>query len=398
MMRIVVGMDGRIPETAGRLGFMYIRFLSILLALTPAWSQTEVVATGLQAPNKIILTARGNVLVSETSTTPNSGRVSMVPRGGARRSLLENLPSGTEVTLAGGSGPSAMALRERTLYLAIGTGDAERSGAVPGTTMHNPLGATSPLFSSILAIRFSADVDAIGGTFRMTADHQRTLADGWDVELEDGAGATAQVSVLIRFRSSEPDANSIYRFSNPWGMALTEDGKTLYVTDASQNVLARVDTATGRSQRLLRFAPVPNPTPVGPPVLDAVPTSVRFYRDQLIVSFLSGFPFVPGGTKVLAINPEKRTSELFIQGLTSATDILWRAKADGVEQFYVLEFSRDQSATPPGQGSLLMYDSPQKQVILDNLIAPVSMAYEAATRDLYIVELTGRLLRLRLEQ
>ncbi len=155
----------------------------------------------------------------------------------------------------------------------------------------------------MLEIRFSADVDAISGTFRMTAQHQQALNDGGEVELAD-AGATARISLLTRFPIAEPHPAAVYKFSNPWGLALSEDGRNLYLTDASQNCLLRIDTATGRWQRLARFGPFRNPTTVGPPVVDAVPTSVRIYGDSVLVSFLSGFPFASANGRVLIVNPE----------------------------------------------------------------------------------------------
>jgi hypothetical protein len=180
-------------------------------------------------------------------------------------------------------------------------------------------------------------------------------------------------------------------------MALTEDGATLWVTDASMNALVRVDTATGRWRRIARFPPLPNPTPVGPPVVDAVPTSVRIFGGQLLVSFLTGFPFVPGNARVLAINPETGATQPFIFWRTSVTDILWRPRPSGRPQFFVLEFSQNQSAQPPPPGRLLTYDGPEPQVLVPVLITPVSLAYDAATQDLFILELRGQILRLHLD-
>jgi len=100
--------------------------------------QAEVVTMGLQGPQKIILTPRGNFLVTETSTAINSGRVSFVSRAGVRRSLFEGRPSGAEVT-GGGGGP-----------IAIGGGDIERSPApgAPnggrGAHQHPPLWGSDP--------------------------------------------------------------------------------------------------------------------------------------------------------------------------------------------------------------------------------------------------------------
>ena len=368
--------------------------ISFLFLASSAWCQPQTLVTGLQAPNKIILTPRGNFLVTETSTSPNSGRVSFVSRAGVRRSLLEGLPSGTQVTLAGGSGPAAMALRERTLYLTIGPGDSERAGAAPGTSMLNPQGASSPIFSSLLEIRFSADVDAIAGTFRMTPQHQQALNDGAEVELSD-AGVTTRISLLTRFPIAEPHPAAVYKFSNPWGLALSADGRNLYLTDASQNCLLRIDPATGRWRRLARFGPLPNPTPVGPPVLDAVPTSVRIYGDSVLVSFLSGFPFAAGNGRVLVVNPETGAADPFIFNLTSVTDVLWRPRPSGRAQFFVLEFSANQSANPAPPGRLLRFDTSEAQVA-GTFITPVSMVFDEATSELFILELRGQIQQLKI--
>jgi hypothetical protein len=288
-----------------------------------------------------------------------------------------------------------MALRDRTLYLNIGPGDSERTGAVPGTSMLNPQGASSPIFSSVLEIRFSADVDLIAGTFRMTVQHQQALNDGAEVELED-AGATARIFLLTRFPIAEPHPTAVYKFSNPWGMALSEDGRNLYLADASQNCLLRIDTTTGRWRRLARFSPFPNPTPIGPRVVDAVPTSVRVYGDSVLVSFLSGFPFARGNGRVLAVNAETGAAEPFIFNLSSATDVLWRRKPDGRSQFFVLEFSTNQSANPAPPGRLLRFDTGEAQVA-GAFITPVSMVFDEATGELFILELRGQIQRLKID-
>jgi hypothetical protein len=360
-----------------------------------AWCQPQTLVTGLQSPVKIILTPSGNFLVTEAAMNPNSGRLSFVSRAGVRRSLIEGLPSGTEVTLAGGSGPSAMALRDRTLYLSIGPGYSERAGTTPGTSTLNPKSVSSPIFSSVLEIRFSADVDTIGGTFRITPQHQQALNDGAEVELTD-AGATARLSLLTRFPIAEPHPAALYKFSNPWGMALSEDGRNLYLTDASQNCLLRIDTTTGRWRRLARFAPLSNPTSVGPPVIDAVPTNVRMYGDSVLVSFLSGFPFVPGNGRVLIVNPETGAAEPFISNLTSVTDVLWRPRGGDRAQFFVLEFSANQSANPAPPGRLLRFDTAGPQVA-GTFITPVGMAFDEATNELFILELRGQIQRFKID-
>lgn len=359
--------------------------------MTPVlWGQAEVIATGLQGPQKFALTPRGNFVVSETSTEKNAGRISFVTRGGSRRSLVEGLPSGVDVTGAG-SGPTALALRDRVLYVAIGGGEVERRGST-GASIHNPAGLSSPLFASLLEFRFSADIDGLGGTFRLTAAQQQQLADGEAVSLDDGAGTTARVTLLVDFPDAIADGAG-YRFSNPWGLALSDDGTTLWATDASANSLNRINTATGRWQRVVRFPLIPNIGPIGAPQIDPVPTGVRIYGNQVLVSFLTGFPFSSGYARVLAVNPETKATEPFIYNLTSATDIFWRERPGQRPQFFALEFSTAQIATPAGPGRLIRYDSQAPTVVLNDLRAPVALAFDAATEELFILELSGRILK-----
>jgi len=65
-------------------------------------------------------------------------------------------------------------------------------------------------------------------------------------------------------------------------------------------------------------------------------------------------------------------------------------------QFFVLEFSANQSASPAPPGRLLSYDTPVPEVLAAGLITPVSLAYDASNQELYILELRGQILRLPL--
>lgn len=116
-----------------------VRKLAFVLAAAActSWAQLEVVATGLQGPQKTITTPSGSVIVSETSTAVNSGRISVDSASGSRRILIEGLPSGTDVT-GGASGPTGLALRGNRL-VAIGAGDTERRNE-QGATWPNPQG------------------------------------------------------------------------------------------------------------------------------------------------------------------------------------------------------------------------------------------------------------------
>ena len=116
----------------------------------------SVLTTGLRAPTKIILSAKNNLLVAEGGNGPNTGRVSIIdPNSGARRTLIDGLPAGFAAPNNDPSGPSGLAMQGRTLYVAIGLGDAVLSGPLPNSFVANP-NPSSPIFSSVLAIHFSA--------------------------------------------------------------------------------------------------------------------------------------------------------------------------------------------------------------------------------------------------
>ena len=107
--------------------------------------------------------------------------------------------------------------------------------------------------------------------------------------------------------------------------------------------------------------------------------------------------FAQGNARVVALNPKTGVSTPFINGVTSVTDVLWRERPNGAGQFFVLEFSANQSATPAPPGRLLRFDSPEPVVVAAGLITPVNMVLDPATQELFILELRGQILRLQLD-
>jgi len=371
-------------------------FAALIAASTLVSAQAPtVITTGLQSPQRLLLTPRGNFLVSETGAAVNAGRVSFVSRSGTRRSLIEGLPSGADVE-GGFSGPTALALQDRALFVAIGPGDSERRGTTPGTSQYNSAGFSSPLFASIIAFRFSSPVDNVIGTVTLTRAQHQQLADGEEVQLRDGAGGTAFASLVVKLPEATPDPNAVYRFSNPYGFEFSRSGRSLYYADASQDTIVEVDVMTSRRRTLVRFPKFPNPSKVGPPVVDAVPTSVNYYDSHLLVTFLTGYPFVPGNARVYSVDLATKKVEPFINALNSVVDLQWRKRRDGAPEFFVLEFSRNQTATPPAPGRLLHFVTPAPTVLNDSLTAPVSIQVDDESNTVFVLELTGRLLAIKL--
>ena len=73
-----------------------------------------------------------------------------------------------------------------------------------------------------------------------------------------------------------------------------------------------------------------------------------------------------------------------------------RKGAVALSEFYVIEFSANQSANPAPPGRLLRFDRAGMQVVAAPLITPVSMAYDSATKELFVLELRGQILQLQL--
>lgn len=365
--------------------FQSLRSAAVLAALAsaPLYAQTSVFATGLIAPEKMILGPGRSLIVSEAGRTANAGRVSLVSSAGVRRSLLEALPAG--VTGEGtADGPSGLFLDDNnTLYLTIGEGDQLVNGTPPPTQMPNPKGPASPILATILKVVFSAPVDQISAPFTLRAADHNTLADGGTVTLENGAGASAAISVLADFRY-RPDPVMIYRNTHPYSLTKSPtDANTLYMGDAGLNSVVAVNLQTGKWRTLSRFAPQPNGGTMGAPVVDAVPDSIRWFNGRLLVTLLTGFPFAPGNSKVMSVDPATGASEVFIPNLTSTIDIAPRSRFLRPLQFFVLEHSANLLAGAPGRVRLIGPGT-SNEVVAGDLNGPTSMFYDAGLNALFV--------------
>ena len=352
----------------------------------------EVFATGLQFAQRLIFTPGGSLLVTEGGTAEvNSGRLSIVNQAGTRRSLIEGLPSGpAHFTVP--FGPNGMALDGRTLYMLIGEGDV-MAGTPPNYGI-NLNGPSSPIFSSILKLRFSRDLDAIQSSFRMEGVHHWALLDGYDVDLSNGSGDRLTMTLLTAFR---PLVNNVLggtdrvRPSDPYGIVLDSTRQHLYVVDASAETISRVDVATGRAVTLYRFVPLLRTTPDGRVAVDHVPTSLCWWGDKLLVSNLSAGPLPPGEAAVRLFDPRTREMQPFRSGFTTITDIACDSAAN---RFIVAELIG--TGTPPN-GTVTLQAGDGRRVLASG-VTPIGLAVHPRTGDIYVSanvpQLGGRILRI----
>lgn len=352
---------------------------------------------GLSAPTKTTFTERGNLLVAEAGSGPNTGRVSFVDLvTGERRTVIGGLPSGLAAPNNEPSGPSALLRSNRTVYVSISTGDAVVNGTVQGTTLANARPA-SPLLASVLAITFSMPPESMTMEVTLTSADHAALKSGAQLVRNIGGGATLTIELLVDFDdyAAEPrpnEANNV-RAANPFGLALL-NGR-LFVVDASMNTLRVVDLATRTAGTLTTFAPLPNPRGLGPPVVEAVPDSVRVFGDQLLVTLLTGFPFPPGGAQVLSVDPSTGAHAPLLTGLTSAIDVV-PLPGGG---FLTLEYTADMLAGPaaPPSGRLQWFASADATpvVLTSTLDRSTRLEFDERTGTIFVTEIfAGRIVKL----
>lgn len=115
-----------------------------------------------------------------------------------------------------------------------------------------------------------------------------------------------------------------YNFTNDTGEShlynLTRGPEdALFIADAAANAIIR-RSKTGELSVVAEVPGIKNPTPVGPPFIQAVPTGIVFDGQNFLVSTLIGFPFPPGQSIIYKISPAGAVS-IYKQGFTSLVDI-----------------------------------------------------------------------------
>jgi glucose/arabinose dehydrogenase len=219
----------------------------LALAATAGAASTDVVATGLDNPRGIAV-APGKVLVAESLT----GAITRL-RGGKNH-------------------PSALATITNNVVDVAMTGHGWESYVVTGGV--EPPAPTPPSGRKLYHVASSGDVELV-------ADIGVYQAGDPDPDNAD----------------ANPDTES-----NPNGLALLGDGRTL-VADAANNDLLLVD-ADGHITTVARFKPETVPFGGGTVTVESVPTAVAIGPDgAYYVSELKGVPFPPGASRIWRIAP-----------------------------------------------------------------------------------------------
>jgi hypothetical protein len=351
----------------------------------------------LQRPAKLSLTPLGNLLVAEARPAEaplNTGRISIVAPNGNRRTLIDGLPSSPSSLGNESTGPSGLYLAGRTLYVVIGLGNPTIPGPLPRTEIPNPDGPTSPIFSSVLAVHFSAAVEKVTTGVTLTLADHFALKDGKRLVRVDSTGRKITIKLIVDLPDYLPEPLPILetnvRHSQPYGVVADDD--FLYVVDGGYNLVHKVEIATGEFETLVAFPNTPNPLfgTIGPRVIENVPTSIQWDGDRLLVSILGGFPFPAGQSQIRVVDPDTGEDFQLIGGLSSAVDVL-PLQENGVTVGYLtLEYSLAFLAGDPGRLQLF---TPHGALVLDDeLPGAGSMVYDRKSNSVIVASInTGEL-------
>ncbi|WP_162054636.1 ScyD/ScyE family protein [Pontibacter pamirensis] len=164
-----------------------------------------------------------------------------------------------------------------------------------------------------------------------------------------------------------------------------------YMADAGANAIIRSDAQTAELSVFAQFPSIENPTPVGPPYIDAVPTSIVFDEDRFLVTTLTGFPFLEGAAKVYEVDTDGQLS-VYQDGLTTLVDI--ELGIDGLP--LVLQFSEfGATGWIPATGKIIKVSDEDTNVLRSGLSFASDMEL-SGLRTAYVTNLAeGKVLRVK---
>ena len=227
------------------------------------------VATGIVNPLGIETDSYGNIWVSESETINNDGKVIVIKPNGMKYDAIINLSAFVN----------------------------KNSGQPQGTTH---------------LLRDGGMLYVLSGNYLYRADISHfkpgdTPIDAMTLPYED-------IAAFVYSYPFKNDADD----SHPYNLTKGPDGD-LYITDAGANAIIH-RKSSGVYSVLAEVPGIANPTPIGPPEIQAVPTSIFFDGHNFLVTTLRGFPFPPGGASIYKVSQGGNLS-VYQSGFTSLVDL-----------------------------------------------------------------------------
>lgn len=313
------------------------------------------VAGGFNGPQGVLVAPDGSVWVIDSGT------------GGDKEMTMKDPESGEDTTVKIGDTARVVQI----------TSDGKQNVAA---TLPSVLIGEEASGGNRLALLNGA-LYATSGGWEESAGPERMPNMAAVIKIEGGK-VTELTNTWDLESSQNPDGQ--IKDAHPYGLAAGPDGK-LWVADAGANDLLKVDPATGQVEVVAVFGgvpgPLPNPNRGGAQESDPVPTGVAFDASgNAYVSFLPGFPFLPGSARVVQVTPNGKVSD-YATGLTMITDL--RSGPDG--NLYAVQIGQFTEQGPlPNSGAIIrVKQGDASEVVASGLSFPTSIDFNAAG-DAYV--------------
>lgn len=324
--------------------------LLFLCALSAKAQNFTVVASNLRQPLGLEIAPDGQLWLTEVGLGANDGAVSVVKPNGTLAPVIIDLASLFDTMVMEGIGPW-------------------RSITLPG----KQLGVVTPLTGGISLFDLTDFVPGVTPPIK-------------------AASSTAQVPIAdFVFQNQPPSMPD----SDPYSVAFDAAGNW-YVADAGFNGIIRVNAISGQRSVFAQFPPFTNPLPVGPPVVDQVPTRIiakpggGFY-----VCTLTGFPFLEGAASVFLVSATGTVTP-YATGLTLLTDLYLDAKTGDLYALQLGKFVLDPvmpGFAPNSAKVIKIKPDGTQQTVAEGFGPSPGMAIDAQG-TLYVTEIyAGRLLK-----
>lgn len=288
-------------------------------------AKVTTIASGLQTPMGLETDWKGNIWVAEQGTANNDGKVVLVVPGASE--------SGKETT---------------TMCDAI-----INLSSIINPLSGEPEGPANMLFDN-------GTLYILAGEYLYTADVS-SFKPG-DAPIDANTLPYEDIGTWVRAQNIVTPNDS-----HPYNLIKGPDGK-LYIVDAGANAIIKRE-AGGNYSVFAKFPDMPNPTPVGPPFIQSVPTGIIFDAGNFLVSTLTGFPFLQDQAVIYRVSTSGDVS-VYKKGLTTLTGIT-RGNFLGNAVLHFGSFGA--TGFEPNTGSLLLTNGLKTQAIAEGLNMPAGI-------------------------
>ncbi len=294
---------------------VFILFASCKKFVEPPSVTVTTVASGLINPMGIDMDKEGNFWVTEGETFNNDGKVWVVTPNGKKYPAIINL------------------------------------SAFKNVQSKEPQGTSNLLFDK-------GNLYVLSGDFLYRIDVSK---------FKPGYSNPIDASKLAREDIGSFVYSKVYPDSHAYNLTIGPDGD-LYIADAGANAIVHRQ-GWNRYMMLADLPGFKNPTSVGPPEIQAVPTSIWWDGDDFLVTTLSGFPFVKGLAVIYRVSLAGKVS-VYQKGLSTLVNL-----APGKKGFQLAVHYGDFGPTGfvANTGSLLWVNGSTSTQLVGGLNMPVGI-------------------------